>query len=250
MMQKRFDQLTTELAALKTQIENGKAELQARGAEHRTQAGPITGSAPTPRKPSENPADSRRPYYFTLGKEVVVISPDGSKAAVHDPQSGKSRIVRFPEMVGARRVFLPGMPLANGSTREISAAVGHWFPAVELDGDRKVVRLLAIDVRDGSVSEVELSRPLADHSLVRSPRPGVIQLGQDLYVFSAATRRWCPLLGITGNLRFGQDALWAPKDGRLFRFNQTTGEWDDIYARAIEGRQAGDAIGNPETPSP
>ena len=37
---------------------------------------------------------------------------------------------------------------------------------------------------------------------------------------------------------FQGDSYWAENDGRLYRFNYATGQWEDIYAHAIGSEPA------------
>jgi RNA polymerase sigma factor (sigma-70 family) len=218
--------------------------------EHRPSHAQPASSTPAPStsaKKDETASDSDRPQYIALGQLYMVVSPDGSKVGTYDPSTGKNRPVRLPAIRGIRRElkftgingFIPREITRTGVV--ISGSGSPWFVALDLDRDRKVTRIAALNVLDDTWIDQDITEPV-DRSSIRPAAAGhVYTIGRRVYGFSAAAKRWGVLefpLGVAPATSTRGSQVWAEKEGRLFVWNPGTGIWDDLYARAIEDKPA------------
>ena len=241
-----LDRTMRQLAALQARLRRIEAELEP-GPRGRPKAAPeaaSTTAAATPEARKHGEADApERPQYIGLAELIIVISPDGARAAVLDPRLHQPKPLKLPAMYGVRREFIVtashpfGLPGQTSPALQVRPATRPWLTALELDGDRNVVQILAFDVVDGNSAGILLPKPYVARSSFTVSRPDVICVGHRIYAFSTAAKRWGVLSltpGVAANPTFQNGATWAEKNGRLFRFNVETGEWEDLYARAME----------------
>ena len=122
-----------------------------------------------------------------------------------------------------------------------------WFLALDLDRDRKVTRIAAFQVTDGTWIDKAFSEPVDRSSVKISSAGYFLHIGQRIYTLSTEAKCWGVLEsppGTTARLFYQENSQWAESNGRLLRWNNATGEWEDVYARTIEahGRQVASMI--------
>ena len=242
-----LDRTMRQLADLQERLRRIEAELEPgpRGRPKSASEAALKAAAAAPEaKKDDEAGDPERPQYIGLGQSIIVISPDGARAAVLDPRINKTKSLKLPAMYGVRREFIVPennsfeVPGRSGQRLEFRQAHRPWLTALELDGERNVVQILAFNVVDGDSAGILLPKPYVARSSFTVSRPDVICVGHRIYAFSTTAKRWGVLSlapGIAANPTFQNGATWAEKNGRLFRFNVETGEWEDLYARALEG---------------
>ena len=167
-----------------------------------------------------------------------MISHDGADGAVYDPESGLSVPLKLPPIQEGRREIIF---TANGAKEPphpalVEQARQPWYFAMDLDRHDKVTRIAAFSVLDGSWIEQAIPEPV-DRSAVNYTGLGqIFILGRRIYAFSGRANRF-------GVLEFPSGSSWTlsphnpfhvENNGRLYQFNYATGDWDDVYARAIE----------------
>ncbi len=207
---------------------------------------PASATPPTPGRKGENEGHADRPQYFSWHESIIVISPDGAKAALLDTRTNSYTPLKLPEMAGVRREFLfTPQPLPTTAIKPdpnhpgIRPLLDHCLYAVELDQDQNAIGLLAVNTGVGGSASVDLPQPYAGRDSVRMIAPGLIQARGGLYAFSPTACRWgrlpsyseSPIIDRTG-IR-----VLSREGDRIYRFNQTTGEWDDLYGRAMRAVQ-------------
>ena len=243
-----LDQLVRQLAELQARLRKMETQLGPDRRDRRPAAEPASAPVPpTAARKDRGPGDWDRPHYVEVGKDyVVVFSADGRKVAAYDPQTSKSRPIPLPPIRGVRREFLvmaenPYPVATRKAPGEIETAPSPFFLALDLDRDNKLTRIAAFNASDGTYIGEEIPEPV-DRSSVKIYGGGtVFSIGCRLYALSVPAKRWGMLEwppGTTAKPSLRGNVYWAEKDGRLYRFNYSNGQWEDIYAHAIGGEPA------------
>ncbi len=265
-MQLRIDQLTTEIASLRDRLVLRRDRLDAIRRERQPAgARPASTPPPTAAKKNRGATDSERPQYIYLaqgGQEgrIIVVSPDGSRIATHDPKTGKSTPLNLPAVKGVRRevIFQQDSPRTQAFQQD-SPRTQAWqrtqqpFPthvkytyhprffALDLDRDNKVTRVAAFTVVDGAWIGQDVPEPV-DRSSVKVFMGHVFGIGHRIYALSETAKRWGaldlpPATDAAPYYLFG--ALMIEKEGRLYRFDDQAGTWNDLYDQAFGAEPAG-----------
>ena len=235
------------VAEMREQIRKVRGELDSIARDQRQAAEPASAPVPpTAARKDRGPGDWDRPHYVEVGGNyVVVFSADGRKVAAYDPQTGKSRPIPLPPIRGGRREFLvmaenPYRVATRKAPGEIETAPSPWFFALDLDRDNKLTRIAAFNASDGTYIGEEIHDPV-DRSSLKIYGGTVFSIGCRLYALSGPAKRWGMLEwppGTTAKPTLRPHVYWAEKDGRLYRFNYSNGQWEDIYAHAIGSEPA------------
>jgi RNA polymerase sigma factor (sigma-70 family) len=239
------------VAEMREQLRKVRGELDSIARSGRAAPARPTSSAPvppTPARTSEDAVKPDRPRYIRFKRTLLVVSPDGSKIGLYEPMTGNTRPLKLPPIQGVRREIIVNElnpldePDRLSPNLQISAASSAWFVVLDLDRDRKVTRIGAFNclnegiwVQDETWIVQTLPEPV-DRSSVKSFEGKVYAIGRRLYAFSERAKRWGALEFPPGTdaAPSPQNPYWAEKDGRLFLFNGNTGNWDDVYLRAID----------------
>ena len=203
---------------------------------------------PTPARTSEDAIKADRPHYVRFNQSLLVVSPDGSKIGLYELMTANTRPLKLPRIQGVRREVIVNEqnPFDESHRRSpnvhMSAASSAWFVVLDIDRDRKVTRIGAFNclnegmwVQDENWVVQDMPEPV-DRSSVRSFQGKVYAIGRRLYAFSERAKRWGALELPPGTdaAPTTQNPYWAEIDGRLFLFNGNTGNWDDVYNRAVD----------------
>ncbi len=242
--------LNEQIAALKERLAARRKAIDADGGARRPAPARPASSTPIPPTPAVPPTplglgDEGRPHYVQIGDYVVVFSAGGRKVAAYYPQTGKARSIPLPPISGSRREFLvmaknPYPVASRKAPGAIETVPSPWFFALDLDRVNMVHRLSAFNALDGTYIGEEIDEPV-DRSSVKTYGHTVFGVGRRIYALSTDAKRWGMLEwppGLTAKPFFQGNTFWAEKDGRLFRFNYATGNWEDIYAQAIGAEPA------------
>jgi RNA polymerase sigma factor (sigma-70 family) len=241
-----LDRAIRQLAELQARLRKMEAEFgPGRRDPRQADAQPAPSTPPTPAKNEDQPGDANRPRYVYLSRseKLMVVSPDGDKVAIYDTRSGKSTPLELPAIRGVRReiIVMDSNPVPFGSRRrpgvEIDRVELPMFLALDLDRDGKVTRFASFHGLEGNWIGQDIPEPVDRSSVKMLSGASILGIGSRIYTLTFPARRWAVFEsppGTTPHFFYQENARWAESNGRLFRLNYTTGDWEDIYARAIE----------------
>jgi RNA polymerase sigma factor (sigma-70 family) len=178
------------------------------------------------------------PRQFEIGRFILVISPQGNRLALYDPDTERTSTLSLPVEGPAGQVVTPIW--AGGVI------------ALQIKGE-KISLLAAFDVDHRRWLTHELREPVNEATPLVAMNMAAYELGQYVYAFSAVASRWDTLeiprdskahLGLVAE----SASFTVRTSGHIFVFSQSSGKWRDIDFNAILDASPSDDSKNAENP--
>jgi RNA polymerase sigma factor (sigma-70 family) len=237
--------LQDQLRAVRGELDTIRRDQRRDSERPPTPVPPTRGVRTTLAKGAEGADRGRGPRYISLNPQgrIVVISPDGARLATYSPGTLSSTPLKLPPILGVRREVII-TPLGKDDPRDIpptgvqmDTTTSPWFFAMDLDGDNKVTRIAAFNVREGVEEgkwiEEKVPEPV-DRSTVRNFETRLFAIGHRVCAFGM--KSWGVLeLPSNANPRMFlfNGRPMVENGGRLYHFDPQTATWNDIYAGAV-----------------